>query len=1079
MLKRCVLAVMAAVVAVTWSQTGQAQAPCLIERGQDPLDVLNTGVRHNVWIILDASGSMGQDFVPGGDSKLEVAKEVLNQLIDELVDASGRPLVNWAYARYAKQVQEGPTSTWPNLSGNFDRCDAPDGNEWPDNDGDGYPDTPRNCHGLQDGSFVAPAACGENNSEVVKAEINGTPREGGTPIGVAFTDMADYIVGQHASNSFDFVTNLLPGQKNFIIHLTDGAAGCECNDYGYDLHNAGVVPDDEITMRIGGDRAGGGPQTPTSSTSSGETRAYNAGLKGYVALRKIDPNGDGSKGNVFVVGMGLDADEEERTNTVAWMASGAHTLPPRDASLLHSAFFADNPQQLVDSFSNILAKIGVPTAEVSLGSSIVGTVREVIPPNSTLRTTSTNPFLTAGDHIGDVGPVGFDADDVREARKVRSNHQSNVLFSTFAEVPGFKGHLRAHNIYEVTDNLNPRTQRQADFTQIWDAGELLQQRVPSDRNILFNRKDETLLRPFDTATAQDLDVQAGFLGAKTDDDARDMVVKVVQGFRLSIHSSTETFYKPDGKTLNFSEFEADGTTRTWKLYDAVAAPAIVVNPPRSPDFDPPQNHAAKWGVGGTKAGEGFYWDHFNRRTMVYLPSNGGMMHAFEAETGEELFAYIPDDVMRLDSGEVVGSRDTLADFVKLVVAENNGVINHQYFLSSPATVREVFLRSDVGAPAGDDEWHTILAFGRGRGGRFVTGLDITDPLVPLLRFNRGNREGISDGDYDGLGETWSSPVMGNVLTDPIGGVDRVDQSLAFFGGGYGCNDGEEGRYLFAVRLEDGLVYHRAKVTSDSSAPIPNNALVAMPRLYNPHQEDVADNRDYVTRAYIGDVQGNIWKLDTLAVDPNNWSFEKFAELGTDQPITVPVALLKDLNSQRIFVLAGTGGDLRVDALTTIFKFLAFVDTDPDGANTTPPQYPLGTPAEFEFALNAEERVYVAPLTIGTLGDPNQDPPVVFFAATRTELDTSVCKTRFFSTLFALGVESGQAAVDLDGGGYDESIDLGETKVTGLYARDGNLYVSGGIDTTHLSDGSLSAELATSGGTFQIQMLIEGFRLSPF
>ena len=556
-----------------------------------------------------------------------------------------------------------------------------------------------------------------------------------------------------------------------------------------------------------------------------------------------------------------------------------------------------------------------------------------------------------------------------------------------------------------------------------------------------------------------------------------MVVKVVQGFRLSIHSLTGTLYKPDGKTLNFSEFEADGTTRTWKLYDAVGAPAIVVNPPRSPDFDPPQNHADKWGVGGTKAGEGFYWDHFNRRTMVYLPSNGGMMHAFEAETGEELFAYIPDDVMRLESGEVAGSRDTLADFVKLVVAENNGVLNHQYFLSSSPTVREVFLRSDVGAPAGDDEWHTILAFGRGRGGRFVTALDITDPLAPLLRFNRGNREGISDGDYDGLGETWSVPVMGNVLTDPLGGIDRVDQSLAFFGGGYGCGDGEEGRYLFAVRLEDGLVYHRAKVTSDSSAPIPNNALVAMARLYNPHQEDVADNRDYVTRAYIGDVQGNIWKLDTQAVDPNNWSFEKFAELGTDQPITVPVALLKDLNSQRIFVLAGTGGDLRVDALTTVFKFLAFIDTDPDGANT--PQYPAGTAAEVDFELNAEERVFVAPVTIGRLGDPNQDPPVVFFAATRLELDVNVCKTRFFSTLFALGVESGQAAVDLDGGGYDESVDLGETKVTGLFARDGNLYVSGGIDTTARSDGDFSAELATSGGIFSIQMLIEGFRLSPF
>ena len=1056
MLKRCVLAVMAAVVAVTWSQTGQAQAPCLVERGQDPLDVLNTGVRHNVWIVVDASGSMRSGF-PGATSRLDGAKKVLNQLIDQLVDASGRPLVNWAYSRYAEQDKDDP------------KCGGPDTNL----PLDGYPDEPNGCEGLQDSAFVAPAACGQDNSALVKAEITATPFEGGTPIGVAFTDIAAYIRGANPASK-DYVASLLTNQKNFIIHLTDGGDSCECDEYGYDLRNAGIMPDDEIEERINGDGQGGGdPSVTGTSNSSGDIDSYNAGLKGYEALKTIDPSLDGSQGNVFVIGLGLGSSNKDRTNTLAWMASGAHTMPQRDASLLHSAFFADDIQELVESFRNILARIGVPQAEVSLGSSIIGTVREVIP--------TTNPFLPmADDHIGDVGPVGFDADDVRDARKVRANHRDNVLFSTSAEVPGFKGHLRAHNIYEVTDNLNPRTERQADFSFLWDAGEILQLRSPSSRKLLFNRKDETLLRLLTTATPQDLDVQAGFLGANSDNDARDMVVGVVQGFRLSIHSATGTFYKPDLTTLNFSEFEADGFTRTWKLYDAVGAPAIVVNPPRSPDFDPPQNHADKWGVGGTMAGEGFYWDHFNRRTMVYLPTNGGMMHAFEAETGEELFAYIPDDVMRLDSGEIPGSRDTLADFVKLVVAENNGVINHPYFLSGSPTVREAFLRSDTGVPAGDDDWHTILAFGRGRGGRFVTGLDITDPLDPKLRFNRGNREGISDGDYDGLGETWSIPVMGNVLTDPSGGVDSVDQWLAFFGGGYGCDDGEEGRYLFAVRLEDGDVYHRAKVTNDAGAPIPNNALVASPRLYNPHQEDVVDNRDYVTRAYIEDVQGTIWKLDTQAVDPNKWSFNEFAELSTDQPITVPVALLKDVNSQRIFVLAGTGGDLRVDPPPTNFTFLAFVDNDPDGANTT--QYPPGT-ALFAFALNPEERVLVAPLTIGTLGDP--DPPVVFFAATRSELDVSVCNTRFFSTLFALGVESGQAAVDLDGGGYDESVSLGETKVTGLYARSGNLYVSesGGLGsssgTTAYGDSDFSDELPTSGGIFTIQMLIEGFRLSPF
>ena len=62
------------------------------------------------------------------------------------------------------------------------------------------------------------------------------------------------------------------------------------------------------------------------------------------------------------------------------------------------------------------------------------------------------------------------------------------------------------------------------------------------------------------------------------------------------------------------------------------------------------------------------------------------MHAFDAGTGEEIFGYIPDDVMGLDPSEVSGSRDTLRDLVSLIVAENNGIANHQFLLAGSPTV---------------------------------------------------------------------------------------------------------------------------------------------------------------------------------------------------------------------------------------------------------------------------------------------------------------------------------------------------------------------------------------------------------
>lgn len=1053
-LKRLGLAVVAAAVALTFTQTGRAQAPCLVARGLDPLDVLNSGVRHNVWIVLDSSGSMAGDF-GGGQSRMEAARDVLKEVIDEFVDASGRPLVNWGYVRFGR-----------NFTGNA--CSTQFTN---------------NCVGLNLSNLIDPPACDEpSSSSVIKAALdaavrsNGDPVDGGsTPNGISMDQISNAIVNN------GYVAGLLPGQKNFIILVSDGDDTCECGNFRWSP--TPVPPFAAPSVAIPNQLRGGtvdGSYT-VNVNSNAHRQAVNAGTKGRLAYERLNPTATdratGGKGGSFVVGMGLTGASQARANHMAWEASGAQYGNP---NAFH-ALFANDKQALKDALRDAFARIGVPPSEVALGAPVVGTVREVIP-------TYTSPTLTDDDHIGDVGPAAPDQDDIREARSVRGNHRDNVLFSSSIEIPHFKGHFRATSIYQVNDPVNPRTARSPDFRQIWDAGERLQNRSPDSRNLLFNRRGETLLRDFDinNVTASDLGVGVGYLseidgiGALTANDARDMVVQVVRGYRLSKHPFTGTLYD-NNNDINFSEYEADGNTPTWKLYDALAAPAIMQNPPRSPDFDPPQNHADKYGVGGSVAGDGFYWDHFNRRTMAYLPTNGGVLHGFDAETGDEIFGYLPDDVLGLASGEVPGSRDTLKDLVQLVVAENNGIANHQFLLSGSPTVGEAFLRSDRG---GDDEWHTMLTFGRGRGGRFVTGLDVTDPLNPLLRFNVGNREGLTDGDLDGMGETWSTPVMGNVLTDASRtDEDRVDQWVAFMGGGYGCDNSlDEGQYMFAIRVEDGSVHYADNVTNDSSAAIPVNALVAMPRLFNPHEEDTADYVDQITRVYIGDVQGRIWKLVTHDEDPSNWTLGVFAELGDDQPITAPVSIVFNRQSQEVYVMAGTGGDQRIDGTAVDFKFVGLIDRDAEGDNTL--QYASGTSAEWEQAVDPEERVYVAPVVIGSF--ENGSDPVVFFASSRPTFDGNTCETKFFSTLWGLTITDGLAFADLDGTGVSENVDLGEGKVTGLYARGKNLYVSesGGLGSSGslsvYGDGQFEDGLpGGGGGSFSIQVMVDGFRMSPF
>jgi hypothetical protein len=1072
-LKRSLLALAAVGVALSWTQTGYTQSPCTIGRGQDPLDVLNSGVRHNVWIVLDTSGSMSQDMSGGATSpnKMTIAKQVLTEVIDEFVDSSGRPVVNWGFVKFGSN--SAPSSS--------DICDyqfLKPSTSAPGN-------APNGCVGLNLNGLINPPPCtAPSNASSVKAAINAASPSGNTPNGIAMDQISQRIVAN------GFVASLLPNQKNFVILVTDGDDTCECNQNS--RSQAGLVSNGVWTptpvppfasgtavprMLRGG--TANWNYTINVGTNSADIQAANAGTKGRLLYERLNPTAadraTGAKGGSFVIGMGTSGISPARAHHMAWEASGAFYGNPT----ANYALLASNRTALKNALRDAFAKIGVPASTVTLGAPTVGTVPEVVPQY-------TNPTLSPGELQGDVNTP--DPDDIREARTNRANHQDNVVFSSSVDVPGFKGHFRAYNIYRVTDPNNPRTARAADYTEIWDAGGVLQQRSPDSRNILFNRRGETLLRPFTTAqvTAADLGVTTGFLnvidgiGARTANDARDMVVGVVRGYRLSKHPLTGTLYTPSN-TINFTTTDQNGQP-TWKLYDAVAAPAIVQSPPRSPDFDPPLNHPDKYGVGANPAqvGNGFYWDRFNRRTMVYLPTNGGMIHGFDGETGDEVFAYVPDDVMGFAPGEVAQSRDTLADFVTLVVAENNGITNHQFNMSGPPTVKDAFLRSDFG---GDDEWHTMLTFGRGRGGRFLSGLDITDPANPVLRFNIGNREGLSDGLLDGLGETWSAPVQGNVaVSNPTANPDRADQWLAFFGGGYGCNNASfEGQYLFAVRLENGSVYHRSFVNSDPSAVIPYNAVVALPVLYNPHTVDVADGKDFITRVYVGDVQGYIWKLVTTATNPTSWTLRKFAAVGRNQPITVPVTLMNDPNNQQVFVMVGSGGDARVPQAGNTFKFAAFADRDPEGANTT--QYPLGSTPLWSRDLNPGERTYVPAVTVGTFD--NTSNPIVFFAASSPGFNTQTCTGFFDSTLYGLEMLSGTASVDLDGnGGNDASLAITNTKISGLYAS-GELYVSesGGLGGTGklsvYGDGDFSDNPTAGGSGLTIQVLVDGFRISPF
>ena len=417
---------------------GGGGAGCEIARGQDSLDILSAGIRHNVWFVLDSSGSMGGGFGNSGLSKMDAAKEIMKLLMSTLVDASGSPLVNWGYFPYS-QIAKG-------LPGANNRDKSCPSALFPvpaaeDADGDGFMDNPGDCGGLDPNIGVYPvaSACGQNNLQNLLDAVDLTFNYPGTPLGVAFDQIGDNI----ANNGW--VDNLEPGQKNFIVHMTDGKDDCECLDFQYE--------DGTTTIDIRGSAAG--PEVTISADLSGDKliRTFNASLKAAKTLKQIDPTLDGSKSNIYMVGMGLGDTEKEMTHHLSWVSSGARLActnspqpdPCRERDLMHPAVFGNEIDELVDTLMEVLGIISTPVTEVSLGQSVVGSVKELI---HLADSTITAPDLIADDVAG-----SLDKDDTDDARKIRNQYPNNVLFATSVVTPEWEGHLKAFNIYKVVNKV--------------------------------------------------------------------------------------------------------------------------------------------------------------------------------------------------------------------------------------------------------------------------------------------------------------------------------------------------------------------------------------------------------------------------------------------------------------------------------------------------------------------------------------------------------------------------------------------------------------------------------------------------
>ncbi len=252
--------------------------------------------------------------------------------------------------------------------------------------------------------------------------------------------------------------------------------------------------------------------------------------------------------------------------------------------------------------------------------------------------------------------------------------------------------------------------------------------------------------------------------------------------------------------------------------------------------------------------------------VVYVGANDGMLHAFDAQTGEELFAYVP--------GIVHENLHKLTD----------PSYRYQYFVNGEPVVRSIW---------DDDTRKTILVGGLRQGGKGYYALDVTDAksasetnATDFVKW-----EFTADDDND-LGYSFSRPHIMNT---------EAEGWVALFGNGY--NSENENAVLFVVSLSDGSVVKKF----DTGVGDCNGIVGGV--------SPVDTNSDgYGDIVYAGDLKGNLWKFDLNDEDSGNWEIAYNGEplftaqntAGDIQPITSRPEVMRHCEYLGFLVIFGTG-----------------------------------------------------------------------------------------------------------------------------------------------------------------------------
>ena len=267
--------------------------------------------------------------------------------------------------------------------------------------------------------------------------------------------------------------------------------------------------------------------------------------------------------------------------------------------------------------------------------------------------------------------------------------------------------------------------------------------------------------------------------------------------------------------------------------------------------------------------------------MVYAGANDGMLHGFDAVTGEEVFGFIPSPVF-----------DRLPNLA-------SQSYSHEFYVDGSPSLGDVFYGG---------AWHTVLVGGLNKGGQGIYALDITNPAT-TLNSAESNANNIvlwefTDADDPDLGLTYSQPAIVKL---------QNDRWAAVFGNGYnntladGSPSTTGNAVLFIREFGTGVIHKLDTGVGIAQAPA---GITYDNGLSTPALVDLDGDR-IVEYAYAGDLYGNMWKFDLRTLDPSDPPtplrlYEARDADDNPQPITVRPEVGRGPGGAGTIVLFGTG-----------------------------------------------------------------------------------------------------------------------------------------------------------------------------